>query len=120
MPKDCSVGYHLTWMATLHCGRLPPNRDSSSRYWRNRLEMLSGSPLKPTAGLSGPPVSPRSCTVKDFCQLIGVFAFAVEGAANRSEGLRERKNVVRDQQIGILCADRMPVHTISGYGDFRY
>src|SRR5437773_7561989 len=28
-----------------------------------------------------------SCTVKDSCQLIRMFAFAVEGAANRSEGL---------------------------------
>src|SRR5438093_85256 len=32
-----SVGYRLTWMATLHCGRPRPNRDSSSRYWPSRL-----------------------------------------------------------------------------------
>jgi hypothetical protein len=48
-----------------------------------------------------------------------VFPFAVEGAADRSEGLGERKNVGRDQQISILCSDRMPVHTIGCNGDFR-
>ncbi len=62
----------------------------------------------------------RSCAVKDSCQLIGMFSFAVEGAADRSEGLGERKNFARDQQIGILGADRMPVHTIRCYGDFRH
>ncbi len=49
-----------------------------------------------------------------------MFAFAVEGAAHRSEGLGERKNVARDQQIGILRADRMPVHAIGCNGDFRH
>ena len=57
--------------------------------------LISRSPLKPKAGLNGPPQ--RSCAIKDSCQLIGVFAFAVEGAADGSEGLGERKNVARDK-----------------------
>ena len=65
-------------------------------------------------------MSPHSCAVKDSRQLIRVFAFAVEGAADRSEGLGERKNFARDQQIGILRADRMPVHTIGCNRDFRH
>ena len=51
---------------------------------------------------------------------MGVFALAVEGTADRREGLGERKNVARDQQVGILRADRMPVHTIGCNGDFRH
>ena len=57
------------------------------------------------------------CTVKDSSQLVGVFAF-VEGAADRSSGLGE-ENVGRDQQIGVLRADRMPVHPVGCDGDFR-
>jgi hypothetical protein len=49
-----------------------------------------------------------------------VLAFAVEGAANGSEGLGERKNVARNKQIGIFRPDRMPVHTLSGNRDFRH
>jgi hypothetical protein len=49
-----------------------------------------------------------------------VFAFAVEGAANRSERLGQGKNVARDKHIGILCSDRMPVHTLSCNGNFRH
>ena len=49
-----------------------------------------------------------------------MFAFSVEGAANGSEGLGERKNVARDKQIDILRTDRMPVHTIGCDGDFRH
>ena len=62
----------------------------------------------------------RLCTVKDSCQLIRMFAFAVEGAADGSEGLGERKNVVRNEQIGIFRPYRMPVHTLSGDRDFRH
>ena len=58
--------------------------------------------------------------LKILASLLRVFAFAVEGAADGSEGLGERKNVARDQQIGILRADRMPVHTIGCNGDFRH
>ena len=61
-----------------------------------------------------------SCAVEDSGQLIGVFAFAVEGAADRSEGLGERKNVARNKQIGIFRPDRMPVHTRSSNRDFRH
>jgi hypothetical protein len=61
-----------------------------------------------------------SCAVKDTRQLFGVFAFVVEGAADRSEGVGEGKNVARDKEIGILCPDRMPVHTIGCNGDFRH
>jgi hypothetical protein len=61
-----------------------------------------------------------SRTVKDFGQLIRVFAFAVEGAADRSEGLGERKNVASNKQIGIFRPHRMPVHTLSGNRDFRH
>jgi len=49
-----------------------------------------------------------------------VFAFAIEGAANRSERLGQGKNVARDKQISILCADWMPVHTLSCNGNFRH
>ena len=62
----------------------------------------------------------RLCTVEDSCQLMRVFAFAVEGAADGSEGLGERKNVVRNEQIGIFRPDRMPVHTLSGDRHFRH
>jgi hypothetical protein len=51
---------------------------------------------------------------------MGVFAFAVESAADCSEGLVERKNVARHKQIGILRTDRMPVHAIGCNGDFRH
>src|SRR5229473_7531601 len=37
-PKDFSVGYRLTWMATLHCGRPRASRDSSSGYLPSRLK----------------------------------------------------------------------------------
>src|SRR5215469_17494561 len=57
--------------------------------------------------------SPASSTVKDSGQLIRVFAFAVEGPPDGSEGLGERKNFARNQQIGIFRPDRMPVHTLS-------
>jgi hypothetical protein len=49
-----------------------------------------------------------------------MFAFAVEGAADGCEGLGERKYFARDQQIGILRADRMPVHAIGCNRDFRH
>jgi hypothetical protein len=62
----------------------------------------------------------RLRTVEDSGQLIAMFAFAVEGASNRGEGLGERKNVGRNKQIGIFRPDRMPVHTLSGNRDFRH
>jgi hypothetical protein len=62
----------------------------------------------------------HSCAVKDSGQLTRVFAFAVEGAADCGEGLGERENVARDQEIGILRADRMPVHAIGRNGNFRH
>jgi hypothetical protein len=49
-----------------------------------------------------------------------MFPFAVEGTADGREGLGERKNVARDQQVGILRADWMPVHTIGRNRDFRH
>jgi hypothetical protein len=49
-----------------------------------------------------------------------VFALAFEGAANRSERLGQGKNLARDEQIGILCSDWMPVHALSGNGNFRH
>ena len=49
-----------------------------------------------------------------------MFAFAVESATDCGEGLGEGKNVGRDQQIGILRADRVPVHTIGRDRDFRH
>ena len=49
-----------------------------------------------------------------------VFAFTVESAADSREGLGERKNVVRNQQIVIFCSDRMPVHTLGSNSYFRY
>jgi hypothetical protein len=48
-----------------------------------------------------------------------MFAFAVEGAADRGERLGERKNVARDEQVRILSADRMPVNSIGCNRDFR-
>src|SRR5262245_11529576 len=62
----------------------------------------------------------HSSAVKDSCQLIRVFAFAVEGAADRREGLGERKNFVCNQQISVFRSDRMPVHTLSCNRDFRH
>src|SRR6185369_9144045 len=61
-----------------------------------------------------------SRAVKNSGQLIGVFAFAVESTAYRSEGRGEGKNVARDEQIGILDADRVPVHTIGCDSNFRH
>jgi hypothetical protein len=49
-----------------------------------------------------------------------VLAFAVEGAANRSERLGQGENLTRDKQISILCPDWMPVHTLSCNGNFRH
>ncbi len=49
-----------------------------------------------------------------------MFAFAFEGAANRGERLRQRKNVARDEHISILCSDWMPVNTLSGNGNLRH
>ena len=61
-----------------------------------------------------------SRAVKDSCQLIGVFAFAVEGAANRGESLGQGKDVARDKEIGVLSPDRMPVHSLRCDGNFRH
>src|SRR5215510_5427055 len=58
--------------------------------------------------------------VKDLGQLIRVFAFLIEGAADRSERLGERKNVARNQQIVVFRADGMPVDTLSCNRDFRH
>jgi hypothetical protein len=60
-----------------------------------------------------------SCTVKDSCQFTRVVAFTIEGAQDGSEGLRERKDVARNEQIGILRPYRMPVHAFSSNCDFR-
>jgi hypothetical protein len=49
-----------------------------------------------------------------------VFAFVVEGTTNRSECLGQGENLPRDKQIGILCSDWMPVHTLSCDGNFRH
>src|SRR5271156_1631108 len=62
----------------------------------------------------------RSCAVKNSCQLTRMFTFALKGAADRGEGVGKRKNLTRDQQIGILRADRMPVHALSGNRNFRH
>jgi hypothetical protein len=41
-----------------------------------------------------------------------VFPFALEGAAYRGKRVGERKNLARDQKIGIFRPYRMPVHTL--------
>src|SRR5258708_5358777 len=89
------------WMVMLNCGRPPPNRASSSGCLPSRPERWS-------------------CAIKDSCQLIRVFAFAFEGAADSREGLGERKSLVRNQQLGIFCSNRMPVHTLGSNGAFRH
>src|SRR5215471_10422568 len=55
----------------------------------------------------------RSRAVENSCQPVRMFAFAVEGATHCREGLRQRKNVAGDQQIGILGSYRMPIHSLS-------
>ncbi|MCU1262219.1 MAG: hypothetical protein JWO80_5104, partial [Bryobacterales bacterium] len=89
-------------------GFIPECRSVSLR------NMRSASPESP-AGLTNfefASAGQWSCAVKDSSQLIRVFAFALESAADSGEGLGERKNVVRDKQIGIFRSDRMPVHTL--------
>src|ERR1700747_1028910 len=49
-----------------------------------------------------------------------VFAFAIEGAADSREGCGERKDIARNQQIGIFRSDWMPVHTLGSNGHFRH
>jgi hypothetical protein len=60
-----------------------------------------------------------SRAVKDSCQLVRVFAFAVEGAAYGSKRLGERENVARHKQIGIFRSNRMPEYAFSCNRDFR-
>src|SRR5580765_3279816 len=59
------------------------------------------------------------CAVENSRQPVRVFAVALEGTANCSKGLRERKNVAPDQQISIFCAYWMPVDAIGCNGNFR-
>ena len=49
-----------------------------------------------------------------------MLAFPLEGAAYRSEGLGERKDVGGDEQIGVLGAYRMPVDALRCDGDLRH
>src|ERR1700674_5226367 len=104
-------------MATVPCDRRRRNRDSSSGYLPSRLR---GEVIRPNQPGFRWQLGRPSRAVKDPCQLTRVFAFAVEGAADRSEGLGEREDVARDKQIGILRADRMPVDTIGCNGNFRH
>ena len=47
-----------------------------------------------------------------------MFAFLRESTADSSEGFNQRKNIVCNQEVGILCSDRMPVHSFRGNRDF--
>jgi hypothetical protein len=49
-----------------------------------------------------------------------VLPFEVEGAADGSEGLGERKNITGNKEIGVFRPDRMPVHTVSRNCYFRH
>jgi hypothetical protein len=48
-----------------------------------------------------------------------MLAFAFERPAHGGKGFGERKNFGGDQQIGVLCPDRMPIDPVRRDGDFR-
>jgi len=48
-----------------------------------------------------------------------MLIFAIKGTAHGCKGFGERKDVVADQQVIILCADRMPKHAFGGNRYFR-
>src|SRR5215831_10181448 len=104
-------------MATMRCARRQPNRGSSGRHWPSRLRNKPPHDRQPE--FRGQACA-ASRAIKDSCQLVRVFAFAVEGPANGGEGLGERKNLAPDKQVGILCSDWVPVNTLSSDGDFGY
>src|SRR5215217_8141165 len=100
-------------MVTLPCAKPPRNKDSSSRQRRSRPKAGSSLCNQRRSNLDH-----ALGAVEDSCQLICVFAFTIEGAADRSEGFRERENIMRHKQIVIFSSDRVPVHTLSSNRDF--
>src|SRR5258708_1477070 len=49
-----------------------------------------------------------------------VGSLALPGATRSGESVGEWKDLRSDQKVRILGADRMPIHTAGGDGDFRY
>src|SRR5215813_4194218 len=99
-------------MVTLPYGKPRQSRDFSDRHLLSRPEWLQPAWFCRAGQYSS--------AVKDSRQLIRVFAFSLESAADRGERLGQRKDVAGNKQIGIFGADRMPVNSVSGNGDFGH
>ena len=61
-----------------------------------------------------------SRTVEDARQPAGVVAVVVEGAAHGGDGLGEREDLARDEQVGILSSHGMPINAFSRDRDFGH
>ena len=49
-----------------------------------------------------------------------MLALALEGPTYRSEGLGKRKDVSGDEQVRVLCPDRMPIDALRRDCDFGH